>query len=325
MFRKIADSLQSYFGISKKEARGALVLMILCLVLLWFPFLFRRFLLPVLPIEQQPINIKMLDSLAVELEKANQSKTRKFAPFPKKDYQKKPPRSFRLSDFDPNTATVDQLETLGIPAFLARRIDKFRSKGGKFRKKEDLLNIYDFPSGLFHQLEKHIVFGPGIAPKKDIGKAEPSFESKRMPYPSAIKPARPVIAAFNINTADTTELIRLKGIGSKLSLRILKFRDALGGFYATDQYAEIYGLDSLALSELYQYCRVNSPVKKIDINRVTAEEIGNHPYFKNKRITSTIISYRSQHGPFRNMDDLRKVRVVDELMIQKITPYLRFE
>jgi competence protein ComEA len=321
MFRKIADSLQSYFGISKKEARGALVLMVLCLLLLWFPFVFRRFLLPILPINEQPVNLKMLDSLAVELEKANQSKTRKFKPFPKKEYARKPKKSIKLFDFDPNLATVEQLETLGIPTFLANRIDKFRHKGGKFRKKEDLLNIYDFPSALFHKLEKHIVLAQTI-PGNSIGKTAEETERKRAAYPTFNKPA---MAAFDINTADTTELIRLKGIGSKLSLRILKFRDALGGFHSTDQYAEIFGLDSLALSELYRYCKVNSAVKKISINSITVEELGKHSYFKNKRITSTIINYRNQHGPFYTLDDLRKTRVVDDIMIRKIEPYLRFE
>lgn len=323
MFRKIADQLQSYFGISKKEARGALVLMVFCLLLLWFPFVFRRFLLPVLPIEEQPVNLKMLDSLANELEKANQSKIRKFKPFPKKTFAEEPAKPVKLFDFDPNSASIESLERLGIPAFLAKRIDKFRSKGGKFRKKEDLLNIYDFPAELFHKLKRHMIIAPANVPGKHISKTETSAENKKAPTFS--KPAKPVIVAFDINTADTTQLVRLRGIGSKLSLRILKFRDALGGFHSAEQYAEIFGLDSIALAELHRYGKVNSDVKKISINSITAEELGKHAYFKNKRITTTIVNYRNQHGPFQAVDDLRKVRVVDEATLKKIEPYLRFD
>jgi len=323
MFRKITDLLESYFGISKKEARGALVLMMLCLFLLWFPFLFRRFLLPVLPIEDQPVNLKLLDSLAVELEKANQAQNRKFKPYPKKAYEKKPAKHIRIVDFDPNAATADQLETLGIPAFLVKRIENFRSKGGTFRKKEDLLRIYDFPSELFHKLENYIVFSSRPIPEKHI--IEPATETRKAPYGTFSKPAKPVISAFDINTADSTELVKLRGIGSKLSARILKFRDALGGFSSPDQYMEIFGLDSVALSELHRYGKLNSPVKKISINSVTADELGRHPYFKNKRITSTIINYRTQHGPYQAVDDLRKARVVNDDMLKKIEPYLRFD
>lgn len=324
MFRKLAELLQSYFGISKKEARGALVLMVLCLLLLWLPFFFRRFLLPNLPINERPVNIKMLDSLAIELEKANQSKNRPFKSYPKKTFSGKPVKPVRLFDFDPNSASVDQLETLGIPAFLANRIDKFRSKGGKFRKKNDLLNIYDFPSDLFHKLEKNIVIAQP-AFEKSITQQKKHSRKDKQPYPTFVKPSKPVITAFDINTADTTELVKLRGIGSKLSIRILKFRDALGGFHSTDQYAEIFGLDSVALAELHRYGKVSGAVKKINLNSVSAEELGKHSYFKNKRIASIIINYRNQHGPFRTMDDLRKVRVLDEPMIKKIEPYLRFD
>jgi hypothetical protein len=86
--------------------------------------------------------MKMLDSLANLLEKENQQKFKKQKFYPQK-YKPKVARPVRLFDFDPNQVSVDQMEELGIPAFLAKRIDKFRSKGGRFRKKEDLLNIYD--------------------------------------------------------------------------------------------------------------------------------------------------------------------------------------
>lgn len=325
MFRKIASLLQSYFGISRKEARGALVLMVLCLLLLWLPFFFRRFLLPGLHINERPVNVKMLDSLAVVLEKASQAKSKSFKPYPKKTFGRKPGKPVKLSDFDPNVASVDQLETLGIPAFLAKRIENFRSKGGKFRKKNDLLNIYDFPSELFHKLEKHIVITAQPTFEKNITGIKKHIGNDKAPYSTSSKPLKPVITAFDMNTADTTELVKLRGIGSKLSLRILKFRDALGGFHSADQYEEIFGLDSVALAELHRYGKVSSAVKKINLNSVSAEDLGKHSYFKNKKVTAIIINYRNQHGPFRSVEDLRKVRVVDEAMIKKIEPYLRFD
>ncbi|MCF2492079.1 ComEA family DNA-binding protein [Dyadobacter chenhuakuii] len=325
MFRKIASLLQSYFGISRKEARGALVLMVLCLLLLWLPFFFRRFLLPELHINERPVNVKMLDSLAVVLEKASQAKSKSFKPYPKKTFARKPGKPAKLSNFDPNVASVDQLETLGIPAFLAKRIENFRSKGGKFRKKNDLLNIYDFQSELFHKLEKHIVFTAQPTFENNTAGIKKHTGNDKAPYSAFSKPSKTVITAFDMNTADTTELVKLRGIGSKLSLRILKFRDALGGFHSVDQYEEIFGLDSVALAELHRYGKVSSAVKKINLNSVSAEDLGKHSYFKNKKVTAIIINYRNQHGPFRNVEDLRKVRVVDEAMIKKIEPYLRFD
>ncbi|GGC00944.1 ComEA family DNA-binding protein [Dyadobacter sediminis] len=319
MFRNMVTRLQDYFGISRKEARGALVLMLLCLFLIWTPFVFRRWILPIVPVNENDVDLKKLDSIAVRLEKENQLKFKKYKKYPQKNDDIKSARSFRLFDFDPNTATVDELTELGIPVFLAKRMEKFRSKGGKFRKKEDLLTIYDFPSSLYERLEKHIVlpFAASTIRDKIAEKDKAATEKK-------ILAGKPVISEFDINKADTAQLVRLRGIGSKLSMRILKFRDGLGGFHSASQYAEIFGLDSLALSELNRFAKVQSAVKKIDINTATAEELNSHTYLKNRKIAAILINYRDQHGAFRSADDLRKVKVVDEIMIRKIEPYLSF-
>ena len=322
MFNKLAGLVQEYFGISKKEARGALVLMVLSMLLLWTPFVFRRWVLPLVPVNRRPIDLKKLDSLAVVLEKQNQSKVKTFKPFPKQEYARKIPKRIKLSRFDPNLATVDELETLGVPAFLARRIDKFRSKGGKFRKKEDLLHIYDFPSELFHKLETYInISSSSSNPHSNpFPLVETKSNFKKAPLPGASAPG----SVFDLNGADTVQLIGLRGIGSKLALRILKFRDALGGFHSVQQYSEIFGLDSLALRELQRYGRIGSEVKKININVATAEELGRHPYFRDRKKNAVLINYRKQHGAFQSLEDLKKVTVLDDELIKKIGPYLSF-
>ncbi|TLV01039.1 ComEA family DNA-binding protein [Dyadobacter luticola] len=321
MYKKIVARLQDYFGISRKEARGALVLMMLCCLIIWSPFVFRRWILPHFPSTSVPPDLRKLDSIAVVLEKENKANFKSGKRDFKSDYKKEAKLPAKLFDFDPNTASVEKLMQLGVPTFLAKRIEKFRSKGGKFRKKEDLLAIYDFPAELFQRLESHIVL-PETVLQKTFPAAHPNV-TKSFSEPKKIF-TKPAIAAFDINTADTTQLVQLKGIGSKLSLRILKFRDALGGFYSTNQYAEIFGLDSLALSELNRYAKISSPVTKIAINTITAADLAKHSYLRDRKIVSIIINYRNQHGPYQNMDDLRKTKVIDENLLKKIEPYLSF-
>ncbi|MDQ6481203.1 helix-hairpin-helix domain-containing protein [Dyadobacter sp. LHD-138] len=324
MIRRILDQLEDYFGISRKQARAAFVLMTFSFLLVWTPFVFRRWILPYFPTSSEPVNTQKLDSIAAQLEKdASTEAVERENNYSKKEYKNTPDRPVRLFTFDPNTASVDQLQELGIPQFIAKRIDKYRFKGGKFRKKEDLLHIYDFPTEVYKKLESYISL-PAHNPKTYV----PNFPKKTFlnnPLPKEIKAYnKPVIVPFDINSTDTTELIKLKGIGSKLSLRILKFREALGGFHSTSQFSEIFGLDSLALSELNRFARIQSPVKKININTATADELGQHPYLRNKKINAVIINYRTQHGPYQSVDDLKKIQVLDENMIEKIGPYLVF-
>ncbi|MEO6686182.1 MAG: helix-hairpin-helix domain-containing protein, partial [Dyadobacter sp.] len=260
MLRRILDQLEDFFGISRKQARAAFVLMFLSFFLIWTPFVLRRWILPLFPTSSEPVNTQKLDSVATQLEKdAVAQEEERETTYSKKEYAKTPARPVRLFSFDPNTASIDQLEELGIPAFIAKRIDKYRSKGGKFRKKEDLLNIYDFPSDVFQRLESYIKL-PESGSSYPKSKYPEKIYSNNS-FPKEVKTYnKPVIVPFDINTTDTTQLIKLKGIGTKLSLRILKFRDGLGGFHSASQFSEIFGLDSLALMELNKYTKIQSPV-----------------------------------------------------------------
>ena len=320
MYQRILNSLQDFFGISRKEARGALVMMLFCAMVIWTPFFFRRWILPLVPTVSSPPERKVLDSIALLLETQQVS-------HPYREKLRSPargttqvPEAIKLVRFDPNTASEKELREVGIPAFIAGRIEKFRSKGGRFRRKEDLLKIYDFPQQLYARLEKYIVI-PDQSPVFDVGK---NSSSKTYSNTGVRGETKTGMQAFDINQCDTTALIRLKGIGSKLAQRILKFRDGLGGFCSTDQFHEIYGLDSLALAELKRYAKVSSPVKKVNINTATAEELGKHPYLRNRKQVQVLVNYRTQYGPFRSLEEFRNVKVLDDPTIQKIGPYLLF-
>ncbi|SDF00731.1 DNA uptake protein ComE [Dyadobacter soli] len=320
MYQKILNGLQDFFGISRKEARGALVMMVCCAIMIWAPFFFRRWILPFVPAGSPPPERRVLDSIALLLEKQQQTKYRPRARAAANGPTAFKPEQIKLVSFDPNTASERELRGVGIPAFIARRIEKFRSKGGKFRQNEDLMKIYDFPPELYARLERYI----SIKDQKPVFEGIQIKSSKTNSQTPARQEFKSSIQVFDINQCDTTALIRLKGIGTKLAQRILKFRDGLGGFHSADQFSEVYGLDSLALSELRRNAKVLSNVKKISVNAATGEELGRHPYLRNRKQVQVLVNYRTQHGPFRSLEELRNVKVLDEATIQKIGPYLSF-
>ena len=100
----------------------------------------------------------------------------------------------------------------------------------------------------------------------------------------------------DVNTADTTAFVALPGIGSKLALRIVNFRDKLGGFYSVDQIAEIYGLPDSSFQRIKHLLKLDNPsIKKININTASKDEMKLHPYFK-WNLANAIVEYRNQHG-----------------------------
>ena len=127
---------------------------------------------------------------------------------------------------------------------------------------------------------------------------------------------------FDLNNADTSQLKKIYGIGDKLSLRILKYRDALGGFVNMSQLTEVYGLDSLIIDRLFENSTIHHEFqpKKININTASEKQLSSHPYLS--KMAKAIVSYRFQHGDFESLGDIRNVRSIDENTVQRIIPYL---
>jgi competence ComEA-like helix-hairpin-helix protein len=113
----------------------------------------------------------------------------------------------------------------------------------------------------------------------------------------------------------------LPGIGSKLAARIVNFREKLGGFYSVEQVGETYGVPDSTFQKIKNRLVVNSEVRKVNINLATKEELKTHPYIR-WQLANAIVEYRNQHGPFKSLEDLKKIVLVDEINFKKIIPYL---
>ncbi len=325
MFYQVTRFLQDFFSVSPKEARGIAGLLTLSVVVLLFPVFLKHYLFQRTPEEIAEERV-FLDSLVKAIAFGEKGKSAI-------ELQGQP-QAIALKEFDPNNATQAEMESLGIPRFLARRVTTFREKGGTFRKKEDLNRIYDFPSDLYRRLEPYIRIEVASLPR-DTGPAGRSVAGNGAGHAYS-RPAgerlqtherfNQAIVPFDINKADTTLLKRLKGIGSARAKTIVNYRNSLGGFYSQSQYAEIYGLDSVSLSQLRQYARILSLPRKIAINTVSLDEFLMHPYArKHRRLSEAIIRYREQHGAYRSRSDLEKVITVTHGFLDLLAPYLSFD
>jgi competence protein ComEA len=223
--------------------------------------------------------------------------------------------------FDPNTASAEEWKRLGVKDKTIQTILKFRSKGGSFKKPEDISRIYglsvkDADRLLpFVKIEKEHVQKPTNSVESttvSTTESKPVFSEKR---------SKPI----DINKADTTEWKTLKGIGSFYAKKIVGFRDKLGGFYSVQQVAETYGLPDSTFQTIQPFLLVNtSAVKQINLNAVTAEELKAHPYIKGT-IANAIINYRTNHGNFSSVEQLQNIGAIDEELYRKIAPYLTIQ
>jgi competence protein ComEA len=331
MFNQINNQIKKYFGFSNSESKGFIVLVILLLLFAALPFLLD--LIPNSKNTTEASDQLKLDSLKakilskIEKVKADDPKysekeyEHNYDQFANEKSDYKPRTLFR---FDPNTLPASGFESLGLPNFLAERIIKYRNAGGKFKSTEDLKKIYGLRPETYSKLAPYVNIASTASTPNDYS-TQANNTSEVYPKPiESTKPINPFAkhpVAFDFNKADTTTLMNIKGIGSKLSMRIIKFRDNLGGFYAENQIREVFGLDSTVVLEMLKYGSVKSPIyNKIDINNATEMR---HPYLK-PYIAKAIIAYREQHGKFNNVTNLKNIKLLDEATIEKIKPYLKF-
>ena len=131
--------------------------------------------------------------------------------------------------------------------------------------------------------------------------------------------------AIDINNADLDGFVSLPGIGEKLGTRIINFRDKLGGFHSVTQVAETYGLPDSTYQKIQSLLLLqDSGIKKISINNATKDELKMHPYIKWK-IANAIVEYRDQQGPFKSLEELKKIILLDNETFIKIKPYLMID
>lgn len=226
-------------------------------------------------------------------------------------YDKKEQRTYALAPFDPNTATEEDLLNLGLPKGVVTVMLRFREKGGKYRRKEDLKKIHILDESDYLRIEPYIsIAGDGN-----------SIPTVSLDIPKSYENNKSI--SIDINKADAEEWQQLRGIGPAFSGKITRFREALGGFASVEQVAETRGLPDSTFQKIRSQLRLSPVFRLIDINAASAEVLSKHPY-TDRRMAEAIVSYRQQHGPFRSADDLRKVYALPEGWVEKMKPYLEF-
>ena len=129
----------------------------------------------------------------------------------------------------------------------------------------------------------------------------------------------------DLNSADTTLLMQIAGIGRGYAKGIIRFRQQTGGFVSIDQLGEVYGMRQENLERIRPFCKVNTDlVKKIKVNMASVERLKGHPYL-NFYQSRAIYELRRKKGKLKNISDLKVLPEFTPESLSKIEPYLNFE
>ncbi len=237
--------------------------------------------------------------------------------------------------FDPNTADSATLVRAGLEPWQARNILKYRARGGRYRRVEDLKRVYGMTPEQYEGMAAYVKIDKRFQPFSEAereayrrqweaeraqraeqrAERERLYEERRQErqareqarkdslaqrYPRQEKFER--LVQLDLNAVDTATLKEVPGIASYRARQIVRYRERLGGFVSTAQLAEIEGFPA---DELEAWFKVEpSAVRRIDINKASVQEMGRHPYIGFARARA-IEAYRRNQGRITSLDDLQ--------------------
>jgi DNA uptake protein ComE-like DNA-binding protein len=232
---------------------------------------------------------------------------------PEEEKTKLPAQRFA---FDPNTISMDSFQLLGFPEWQAKSLMRYRGdRAITFRRPTDLRRVGALDSSLLEDVLELVRIAPSTSTAPAASPETYSYQPKSPPPPPA---------SFDINASDTTAWRSLPGVGAYRAKRIVRFRDALGGFSSIKQLSETRGLPDSTFQAIKQYLAPGKIYRPLAINRARYEELKNHPYIS-RNLANSIVKNREKFGRFNGPEDLSRLRLINDKNKPQILPYLSFE
>src|SRR5690606_20018829 len=231
--------------------------------------------------------------------------------------------TLKIYPFNPNYITDHKGYTLGMSPQEIDRLHTYRSGDKYVNSPEEFQEVTLISDSLLSVLAPYFKFPDWVrrpypaSPSGDKGKVN----SVREPGSEAFHAA----AGYrDLNMATEEDLKAIYGVGDKLSTRIVKFRDRLGGFLVEEQLNHVYGLEQEVVDRILERFRIHeSPqIKKININGAPAAEIAKLLYI-DYEVAIRIVAYREANGLLESFGELTGIEDFPSEKIDIIQLYLQ--
>jgi len=305
---KLKQFFIEYFSMNRMQQSGTMVLIVLIIVVALLPRIVARYNAN----RNQP-DFARFDSIMANYEPlVNEPDSR----------QADTKIADTIFTFDPNTATYDDFLSMGLSERISANIVKYRNSGGKFRTPNDFARIYGINDSIYSRLKPYISIAANSQNYTKQSTKKKYADNKRLEKYDRIVYEPKELLIVELNSADSAQLVALRGIGKVLAHRIIAYREMLGGFYSVEQLREIKSLPPETYANLYtQFTIDTSRISKINLNNFQYKQLSRHPYMPVAQLNS-ITNYKRLMGNFRSVSDLLKYKLVDTLTYEKISPYL---
>ncbi len=302
------DSLRKWFSFSKGE-RVAIITILALILLLILACVFR-------PSRQSLTDESLhnLDSLLALRQVAIEQQQRQQTEKPQEVVELHP------FPFNPNTLTEEEWLQMGLTDRQVRNIMNYKAKGGKFYSKNDLGKLYTISEEEFAQLEPFIVLPEVSRGKNTKTSAKSGVSTGSTTAPTEKKP----IPIVDLNTVDSTTLVELPQIGPYTAVRIIEFREKLGGFIDKEQLRDVKGMDDARFAAIQPYINLGAvEIRKVDVNRADFKTLVHHPYLNYEQV-KRIVNQREKRGMIKNWAQLEELIKEDGEVNPLLEQYVKY-
>ena len=190
--------------------------------------------------------------------------------------------------FNPNRVDAEYWKKIGFENKLAIRLKNFINSGTGIKERYDLSKVYGMKKEWFELIKDSIILE--------------QFH-------------------IDINTANSESFEAINGLGEKMSRRIIKFRNSLGGFYSVEQLKKVYGIDSNVIAQNYDVFTLTTGQNKINVNSTGLKNMVKHPFISAQQ-AEEIIKIRSVYG---KIDSIALKDIFTSKEWSEVKYYLKWE
>lgn len=293
----ISQTIKSFFSYTRSQRTGIFILLSIIIVLQTAYFFVDFNSFPT----TSPEKDKWL-SLQPQIDSLKQEKI---------DYVPK------IYPFNPNFISDYKGYKLGMSVAEIDRLFAFRKQNKYVNSVNEFQAVTKVSDSLLNVISPYFKFPDWVKNKKEFK----DFKK----YPNTAFAKKEKIVVIDINQATQEDLIKIYGIGEVTAIRILKYKESLGGFVSMEQMNEIWGLLPEVIEKLNIHFNISAAtnIKKIDINNASIKELSLFPYFKYP-LSKNIVTFRSMNGDIKNIEDLTKIKGMSIDKAKIIALYLNF-
>ncbi|MFY8010225.1 MAG: ComEA family DNA-binding protein [Flavobacterium sp.] len=216
--------------------------------------------------------------------------------------------------FNPNFITDFKGYKLGMSVAEIDRLLAYRKQNKFVNSAAEFQAVTQVSDSLLNAISPYFKFPDWVKTKKEytVSTVKPTFD----------KPEK--IVVIDINQATKADLMKVYGIGDKISDRILEYKNKFGAFVSMEQLDDVWGLSPEVIAKLNQNFEVKSTagIQKININNASIKELSQFPFFK-YATAKEIVVFRSMNGDIKT-EDLSKIKGFPVDKIKIIALYLEF-